>query len=345
VRPAIVLGRNAGELVFLLPLAVTPGLARRLGFLGGGLCDYNAPLVAPDFLARLRAVDFLALWDRICDLLQDDPQLGHDVVELIKMPEVIGTKPNPFLHLDVRPNPSGAHLTRLGASWDAFYMEKRSSATRRRDRTKLKRLAEHGEVRFVDPSDTDDIRRTVEILMSQKAKAFARMGVNNLFARPGHREFFLDLATNPRTRDLVHVSRLEVGAACAAANLAYTFRDTYYHILASYDEGELARFGPGAAHLRGLLQYAIENGFRCFDFTIGDERYKLEWSDTSLKLYDHMAAATLRGWPVVFVALVFLRLKRLIKQTPFLWRLFNTLRAAAGGLRRPAKGEPCSELP
>jgi len=258
---------------------------------------------------------------------------------------VIGTKPNPFLHLDVRPNPSGAHLTRLGASWDAFYTETRSSATRRRDRTKLKRLAEHGEVRFVDPADTDDIRRTVEILMSQKAKAFARMGVSNLFARPGHRDFFLDLATNPRTRHLVHVSRLEVGAACAATNLAYTSRGTYYHILASYDDGELARFGPGAAHLRGLLQYAIENGFRCFDFTIGDERYKLEWSDTSLKLYDHMAAATLRGWPVVFVALAFLRLKRLIKQTPFLWRLFNTLRAAAGGLRRQAKVEPCSDLP
>jgi len=339
VRPAIVIGRNSAEtIVLLLPLAVTPGIIRRLGFLGDGLCDYNMPLIAPELLSRLREADFLTLWRKIRGLVRRHPLLGHDVIELSKMPEAIGAFANPFLHLDVQPNPSGAHLTRLAGTWDAFYTAKRSSATRRRDRTKLKRLAEHGEIRFVNPSDGDDLKRTIETLMDQKASAFARMGVNNLFALPGHRAFFLDLGTNPRTRHLVHVSRLDVGATCAAANLGYLFRDTYYHILASYDNGEIARFGPGAAHLRGLLQYAIENGFKCFDFTIGDERYKLEWSDTSVKLHDHVAAATLRGWPVVFLARAFRRLKRLIKQTPLLWRLFNALRAAAGALRRPGGG-------
>jgi hypothetical protein len=31
--------------------------------------------------------------------------------------------------------------------------------------------------------------------------------------------------------------------------------------LASYDEGEVSRFGPGAAHLRDLMCRAIEQGF------------------------------------------------------------------------------------
>src|SRR5262249_11888216 len=54
IRPAIVLGRDAaGELLFLLPLAVEPGPIRRLTFLGDALCDYNAPLIAPGFAARL----------------------------------------------------------------------------------------------------------------------------------------------------------------------------------------------------------------------------------------------------------------------------------------------------
>src|SRR5215471_20583246 len=40
VRVAVVLGHTpAGELLFLLPLAVTPGPIRRLTFLGDGLCD------------------------------------------------------------------------------------------------------------------------------------------------------------------------------------------------------------------------------------------------------------------------------------------------------------------
>ena len=72
----------------------------------------------------------------------------------------------------------------------------------------------------------------------------------------------------------------------------------------------------GRARLRELLKYAIERGLQRFDFTIGDERYKLEWCDSSLKLYDHAAAATWRGWPAARATAARRRLKRLIKQTP-----------------------------
>jgi CelD/BcsL family acetyltransferase involved in cellulose biosynthesis len=342
VRPAIVLGRSGGELVFLLPLAVLPGLVRTLTFLGEDLCDYNAPLIAPGFSARLDAAGFLRLWQNVGARLQREPQLGYDLVRLTKMPETIGGQPNPFLHLETVLNPSGAYVAQLAGSWDEYYSAKRSSATRRRDRTKRKRLAELGEVRFVTARDAAEGKRTLETLIAQKSKAFASMGVPNLFARPGYAAFFLDLATNPRTQHLVHVSRLDVGPVFAAVNLGLTFRGSYYHVLASYDDGEAAKFGPGAAHLRDLLQFAIEKGCDRFDFTIGDERYKLEWSDTVVKLFDHIAAASLRGWPAVAPSLVFRRVKRLIKQNPVLWRAFSAMRGAIGTLRggkRPAEGE------
>ena len=342
VRPAIVLGRCAGELMFLLPLAVRPGLVRTLTFLGEDLCDYNAPLIAPGFSAHLDAAGFAALWSDIRTRLQEQPELAHDLIRLTKMPETIGAQPNPFLHLEVALNPSGAYLTHLAGTWDEFYSAKRSSATRRRDRTKRKRLAEHGEVRFVTAQDAAEGTRTVQTLIEQKSKAFARMGVPNLFARPGYAAFYLDLATNPQARHLVHVSRLDVGPVLAAVNLGLTFHGSYYHVLASYEDGEVARFGPGAAHLRDLLQFAIDKGCDRFDFTIGDERYKLEWSDTVVKLYDHIAAATPRGWLVVVPSLVFRRVKRLIKQNPVLWRAFSAMRGAIGSLRgkkRVGEGE------
>ena len=338
--PAIVVGcRAEGEPLFLIPLAVVPGIARRLIFLGHDLCDYNAPLLAPEFSAQMTPEEFGHLWREICRLLQRRPQHRHDIIELTKMPETIGTQPNPFVGLDVELNPSGAHLARLTGSWDEFYRAKRSSETRRRDRTKLKRLAEFGEVRLVTPDEPADITRTLQALVEQKTKQFARMGVANIFARPGCLDFFLDLATNPQTRHLVHVSRLDVGSTWAAINLGLTDRDCYYHVLASYDEGEVSRFGPGAAHLRELMRRAIGLGLRRFDFTIGDERYKLEWSDTAVTLYDHMAATTARGRPVVFLSLAFRRLKRFIKQNPVLWRGFSLLRAVLGSLR----GRPTSD--
>jgi CelD/BcsL family acetyltransferase involved in cellulose biosynthesis len=263
------------------------------------------------------------------------PEHRHDLIDLTRMPETIGAQRNPFLALGTALHPSGAHLMELHGPWEDFYQSKRSSVTRRRDRSKRKRLEEMGEVRFVEPQGADAVGRTVEALMAQKSAAFARMGVTNIFDRPGYREFFLDAATNAGARGLVHVSRVDVGATWAAINLGLQFQDRYYHVLASYDEGEVARFGPGAAHLRDLISRAIGLGLRQFDFTVGDERYKFEWADTALKLYDHIAAATPLGWVVSHQKVALRRVKRFIKQNEQLFGLLTRARSQLASLRAP----------
>jgi CelD/BcsL family acetyltransferase involved in cellulose biosynthesis len=332
VQPAVVVGRSAGAIVFMLPLAVqSMGPVRALTWLGAELSDYNAPLLAPDFARHATAGRFITVWHDVVQRLQ--ARFRFDVVDLGKMPETLGAQPNPMLALPVTLNPSGAYATPLAASWDEFYGGKRSSSTRRRDRTKRKRLAEFGEIRLVTPDTPDSIRATVEILAAQKTRAFARMGVGNLFARPGHMDFYLDLAAGEGGRDLVHVSRLEVGPLIAAANLGLTFRDRYYHLLASYDDGEVSRFGPGAAHLHDVMRYAIEHGYRIFDFTIGDEPYKRDWCDGTVRLYDHVAAMSWPGRAVYAPMMARRWLKRQIKQTPLLWNAFSWARATASRLR------------
>ena len=151
--PAIVTGRDShGQLLFLLPLAVERGgLARRLTWLGTELCDYNGPL-----LARTSPGTSMPHVSRnpgtTSGALQSHPRLWFDAICLDKMQDVVGAQPNPFIGLGVIPHPDGAYLTRLSGDWETFYADKRSSATRRRDRTKRKKLAEFGEVRFVTPA-------------------------------------------------------------------------------------------------------------------------------------------------------------------------------------------------
>jgi CelD/BcsL family acetyltransferase involved in cellulose biosynthesis len=334
VRPAIVLGRDGDGVLFLFPLSVRPvGLARTLEWLGSDLCDYNGPLLAPRFAEHVDNARFRKLWAAIAQCLQHDARLSYDVVRLTKMPERIGDQPNPLLALGVTEHPSRAYLTQLAGSWEEFYAAKRSSSTRRRDRTKRKRLGDLGDVRLVTPEADDEIVRTLYVLMAQKARSFARMGVANLFANPGYAEFYRALATDAASRKLTHVSRLDVGDTAAAINLGLIHRGRYYHLLASYDDGEVSRFGPGAAHLHDLMQYAIEHGCNVFDFTIGDEGYKRDWSDTVLTLYDHVAAVTMRGALVALPLNVAQRLKRWIKQTPALWAWFSRGRALVGALR------------
>jgi len=94
--------------------------------------------------------------------------------------------------------------------------------------------------------------------------------------------------------------------------------------------GDVARWGPGAAHLRDLLAYAMAAGCRYFDFTIGDERSKLEWSDCTIKLCDYVTYANWRGWPMAGLMLAGSALKRKIKQNPKLWSLVMHMGAVAG---------------
>lgn len=337
VAPVIVTGRdNQGRLLFLLPLSIeVGGAARRLTWLGTDLCDYNGPLLAPDFGRRIDAARFRQIWHEIKTLLRSNPRLAFDLVYFDKMQNVVGPQPNPFVALGVRPNPNGAYLTRLSGDWETFYTAKRSSSTRRRDRTKRKKLGEFGEVKFVSPSEAADLTATLDKLMEQKSKAFAAMGVTDIFALPGYRDFYRALAAQ---RDVVHISRLDVGERTAAANLGLIFRNNYYHLLASYDGGELSKYGPGAAHMHDLIRTAIERGCGAFDFTIGDERYKQEWCDDQIKLYDYVAPATLRGCPVALRLFVVGRLKHFIKQTPALWDAAFKFRAFIGPVMKRLRG-------
>jgi CelD/BcsL family acetyltransferase involved in cellulose biosynthesis len=330
--PVIVIGRFAdGKTAFVLPLAIEPQRSgKRLCWLGQELCDYNAPLLARDFSQRITPDRFLTLWRVLQKRMRSDPQFRYDWIEFEKMPQTVGVQINPFTHLAVAPNANSAHITQLGDDWETFYRAKRSSATRRRDRAKRKHMSEFGEIRFVTVADPVDRQRTLDTLWDQKKKILARKGISDIFAQPGYRQFFDDLASNPDTRHLVHVSRVEIGDTHAAANFAILFGDCYYHVLSSYCDGQLARYGPGVLHLRDLLAHAIKLGLRRFDFTIGDERYKLEWSDQYVKLYDHSSAATWRGRPASSVSAARRRLKRFVKQTPLLWTLACRIRSAVG---------------
>ena len=334
VTPVIIAGRFAdGRTAFIAPLGLDRRRsAWRLCWLGQELCDYNAPLLARDFAQRVTAERFRALWQDLQGRLRSDPEFRYDWIDFEKMPQTVGVQTNPFTYLPVKPNANSAHITLLGTDWESFYRAKRSSATRRRDRTKRKRMEEYGAICFATDETPEALQETLATLWQQKKRIFAHKGIGDLFARPGCREFFADFATNPDTRHMAHVSRINVGTDIAAANFGVMFGDCYYHVLSSYQDGELTRFGPGRLHLRELLAYAIGRGLRLFDFTIGDEPYKLEWSDLRLRLYDYSAAASGRGWPLHWASLLRRAAKRYIKQTPFVWESVSRLRSATAPL-------------
>ena len=244
-------------------------------------------------------------------------------------------------------NPSGAYETALGADWEQFYTSKRSSATRRRDRTKLKRLGELGEVRFVNPDTSAEIALTLDLLIAAEEQGVRPHGRAEPVRAPRPCGVLsASLRRRRATRSLVHLSRLDVGTTWAALNLGLTFRDCYFHVLASYDDGEVSRFGPGAAHLRELLRYAIARGLHAL--RLHHRRRALQ----ARLVRDRAASARLfgrRDAPRLALGRDRVRLaaraKRAIKQTAPLWNAVQRLRAARSRSLRKKPDAAAKEPP
>ena len=198
VSPAIVVAYDASAAILvLLPLAVcTCGFARELIWLGSELCDYNAPLLSQGSSSRSITPASRRCGPRSCSCCRPI----HGCTSTRHPDQDAGDRRanQPHAAPAGTINPSGAYLTHLTGDWETFYTAKRSSATRRRDRTKRKKMSEIGEIRYVEPAAGAETLRALDILMTQKARLFAHMGVGNLFARPGYAEFYRALASGPR---------------------------------------------------------------------------------------------------------------------------------------------------
>lgn len=299
LTPIIVVGTTGDNICFLIPLAVErSGMVHRLIWFGADLADYSAPLLAHDF-PRLTD-DFRQVWRDVVTLIWS--RVRFDLIDLDRMPAITcWTVHNPFIDLpNLWVEPYSGHIASLTDNWQQFYTSKVSSSNRQTDRRKFKNLAKMGDIQYVTVTDEADIRRTVSALIEQKRASYRRMGVEDLFDREGYPEFFHAVAGDAKLADRIHITRLDVGNQIAASGICLRHRDREYLVMASYDE-EFAKHSPGRKHLHELMTDAINHDIRQYDFTIGDEPYKFDWSDIHIPLLRHVKAASARGIPVVAV--------------------------------------------
>ena len=330
-QPAIVIGRHSGQILFILPLMLSAGALRRVEWLGEFLINAGAPLLARDFSKRVSAAQFVTLWREIEQLL--GARLNHDILDLNKIPETVGAQVHQLRALQHTSHANDSYLVRLSGSWDEFYAAKRSASWRKTDKKKRNRLAKFGDVQFTTVTDRADIERTIDALIEQKKSSYASLGVANMFEWPGYRDFYIDLATDPKRHGLVHVSNVSVGGAIVAASFGLTLHGNYDYVLAGYSMGEMEACSPGTVHLQELMRHFLEKGFTTFDFNIGDEPYKREWFDVETKMYDYVAPATIRGWAAAMFMRASRVAKRFIKRNPSIWPMIRKARSLIGALR------------
>ena len=96
----------------------------------------------------------------------------------------------------------------------------------------------------------------------------------NVFMDEGMRNFFVDVAGIMAERDWLQLSFLEIDGRKAAALFSFSYDESYQVYNSGYDPDLYGQFSPGIVLIANRIQWAIDRGYRAFDFLRGEEEYK-----------------------------------------------------------------------
>jgi CelD/BcsL family acetyltransferase involved in cellulose biosynthesis len=173
----------------------------------------------------------------------------------------------------------------LPDSFDA-YLGSLSGHDRHELRRKRRRLGELGEWH---------VRRAHEVGWEADLQAFFDFhrqapGEKAAFFTPERERFFRRLAADLFLFGLARLDVLDLDGEPVACTFSYDFRDTLALYNSSF-RADLAKHAPGMVLVGSLIEQAIGDGKRVFDFLRGDEPYKRRFGPEPRPVHQVMLAA------------------------------------------------------
>ncbi len=322
IRPLFVgVSDAAGETVMLLPLGIERIRGVRvLGFLDGTVVDYSQPVLFAPALG-LDAAAMKRLWQDIREALP-----GFDVAIFDKMPIEVGGQANPLMHLDVVAMPESGHVMSLPES--RAELEKRIPVSKRHVRY-MRQLARDHVVALAVADSPGQGRQFLDDMIENKTRKFHETRVPG-FEIPGKRAFYDEATRRLANLAPIHLSAVRAGETVVASHWGLVYDDRFYFLMTAYAGGEWRKFSPGRILNDELIRWCHAQGYRWFDFGIGDEAYKDEYCDIVIPLHVATIPVTLRGRLYVQAGVVAKRLRAS--------RLWQRLRPYKWVLLRRGKG-------
>ena len=304
--------------VMALPLVrrVRNGL-RVIEFADGGLTDYNAPILGPD--APRTAQEAERIWETLRNNLP-----AADILRFEKMPLNVGDVPNPLaLVAAARPSRLSGNLLCINGAWDDWHWG--LERTFRKELERSGRVFEKYEgATFRRIRDMNEARRVFAELKRMQSERIRAQGLPYALDEPANDTFYDTLLANGLENGDVALTTLTVGDRVVAALLGIAKGDHYAMVRLAADSENWKTCSPGRLVIERTMKLLHAEGFRNFDFTIGDYDYKRRLGATSQPLCEIETALSWRGAPRV----AFARAKQVARANPRLAQVIRKLRGA-----------------
>ena len=204
---------------------------------------------------------------------------------------------------------------------------RRSSKTRSRHKQKEKRLAALGALSFEVAEGAQERAALANWIIELKSRQLRQLGARDPFGADDVGAFFRHVTDT----DAIKLFSLKLDGETIAGVLGVVRGDCFYYVVPVYEFGAHARYSPGNVLLHKVMAWSIGHGLRRFDFTIGDEGYKREWSDVTVPMSFSCMALSLKGWFAALAVAHGVALKKWLKRSP----LPRSALSSAARLLRP----------
>ena len=328
-RVVVAVIRQAGEPVALLPL----GLRKRRGLteahvLGTGQSNADWLMAVPGFAPD--KAELHRIFARVSQAAG-----GIDLLSLSNLPQSWQGHRNPLLVLDHAAAPSNFYTATIGPT-PVPYIDHRLSTKRRSNINRgRRRLAEqHGEVRLLRITDAANLERVHQAFLEQRGARFGEMGIDNMFAHAPFLQLFRDLTTAGfgSEHPTLCLHALYAGDEIVATSWGLHAGTHYSQYINSTTSGPAARYSLMGILIGELMDALTTTGVTTFDMGLGDFDYKTEWT-VAEPVFNSLVALTAKGRMAALAKQQLGAGKRLIKQTPALWRTAQQIRRVLFNLR------------
>lgn len=205
---------------------------------------------------------------------------------------------------------------------------------------KERRLSRVGQVEFRKCGQLNEAKDTLEDFFCLHIKKWESDSGYSVYKFAPRRNFLRALLDNVFEKNIVTIYYLTLNGEKIAVCFAFEIdRKFLYYSFAH--EPAYNKCSPGKVLLGKLINYAIENNYREFDFGLGDEAYKLKWPCQIRKIFNIYIYTNKNSFLNAYLILrrhfingYFLAVLPILRKFSFavnLWRWFNRKR---GGYSR-----------
>jgi CelD/BcsL family acetyltransferase involved in cellulose biosynthesis len=294
------------------------GRLRVIEFADLGITDYNAPILGPGVAADAGADILHAL---------RSARLNADALRFTKMPVSINGVANPLaLAPGARPGRLNGNILHVPGRWEDWHWGLERTFRKELERS-WRVFTRHADAAFTRIVDRSEAVRVFTDLKRLQRDRITELGLPYVLDEAANDAFYDDLLAAGLADGSAVLTALLAGSEVVAALLGIVSGGHYAMVRLATAGPAWKTCSPGRLVIERTMKMLHAEGYRAFDFTIGDYAYKRRMGVTALPLHDLDAALSWRAAPLVAAS----RAKAAVRANPRLLAVARRLKTLSGG--------------